>query len=91
MLLVTVRRGWYHIVANILISAKNGEKVIEIMYQTQLYYPHMKDYLKLLDKAGPLRHEKTLYRTTDSGLLCLKHYADFQNLIYTDSLRKQLG
>ena len=80
-----VRRGWCDIVADILTSAKNGERVTEIMYQTKLSYPHMKAYLGLLDGAGLLKHEKSVYRTTESGLLCLKHYADFRGLVFADS------
>jgi len=30
------------------------------MYQTKLSYPHMKAYLRILDDAGLLRHEKSV-------------------------------
>ncbi|MGI0020039.1 MAG: winged helix-turn-helix domain-containing protein [Nitrososphaera sp.] len=79
-----VRRGWCDIVADILTSAKGGERVTEIMYQTKLSYPHM-DYPLLLDGAGLLKREKSVYQTTESGLLCLKHYADFRSLVFADS------
>jgi predicted transcriptional regulator len=84
----TVRRGWCDIVADILTSAKDGERVTEIMYQTKLSYPHMKDYLKLLNSAGLIKHDKTIYRTTESGLRCLKHYSDFRSLVFAGSTGK---
>ena len=44
----------------------------------------MKDYLKLLNKAGLLNHEKSVYTATESGLRCLKHYSNFKSLIFLE-------
>ncbi|MEW5840951.1 MAG: winged helix-turn-helix domain-containing protein, partial [Thermoproteota archaeon] len=80
------RRGWCDIVADILSSAKEGERVTEIMYRTKLSYPHMKEYLKLLEDSGLLNYsnDSSTYKTTKTGLLVLKRYKEFRDLVFSD-------
>lgn len=77
------RRGWCDIVADILVSTKDGTKITEIMYSTKLSYMHMQEYLKLLKDAGLLKYEKATktYVTTKSGTKFLSSYNEITGLI----------
>lgn len=77
------RRGWCDIVADILVSTKDGTKITEIMYSTKLSYMHMQEYLKLLKDAGLLKYEKATktYVTTKSGAKFLSSYDEITGLI----------
>lgn len=77
------RRGWCDIVADILVSTKDGTKITEIMYSTKLSYMHMQEYLKLLKDAGLLKYEKATktYVTTKSGAKFLSSYHEITGLI----------
>ena len=78
------KRGWVDIVADILVSTKNGENITDIMYQTRLSYPHMKEYLNLLQEAGLLAYaeDTRMYQTTKKGLVCLKSYGDIRQMVF---------
>jgi predicted transcriptional regulator len=82
------KRGWVDIIADILVSAKNGENITDIMYQTRLSYPHMKEYLDLLEEAGLLDYDKRrkMYMTTRKGFSCLKSYGDIKQLVFSNTL-----
>ena len=79
------KRGWVDIIADILVSTKNGENITDIMYQTRLSYPHMKAYLDLLQEAGLLTYveDTKIFKTTKKGLNCLKSYSDIRQMVFT--------
>ncbi len=78
------RRGWCDIVADILVSARDGTRITDIMYSTKLSYMHMQEYLKLLKNAGLLKYEKgsKTYMTTKSGDRFLSSYKEITGLVY---------
>jgi len=79
------KRGWVDIIADILVSAKNGENITDIMYQTRLSYPHMKAYLDLLQEADLLTYieDTKTFKTTKKGFNCLKTYSSIRQMVFT--------
>ncbi len=46
----------------------------------------MKEYLKLLEDSGLLNYsnDSSTYKTTKTGLLVLKRYKEFRDLVFSD-------
>lgn len=84
------RRGWCDIVADILVTTRDGMRITDIMYSTKLSYMHMQEYLKLLRNAGLLKYEKAskTYTTTKSGDRFLSSYKEITSLVYPASKQR---
>ena len=66
------RRDRHDIVAEILKTARDGEKKTHIMYDARLSHSQLESYLELLDRNGMIVYEDGVYKTTPKGLLFVK-------------------
>lgn len=70
-MVVNTRRSEFEIVSEILTLAKNGTKKTRILYQTNLSYTQLQNYLNHLLETEMLRIENSktskTYFTTDKG------------------------
>ena len=71
------RRDRHDIIAEILRTAKGGQKKTYIMYSARLSHSQLKLYLDLLDRNGLLVCDDGLYKTTRKGLNFIK---DFESI-----------
>ncbi|UCD97264.1 MAG: hypothetical protein JSV35_01575 [Candidatus Bathyarchaeota archaeon] len=71
------RRDRHDIIAEILRTAKGGQKKTYIMYSARLSHSQLKLYLDLLDRNGLLVYDDGLYKTTRKGLNFIK---DFESI-----------
>jgi predicted transcriptional regulator len=88
------RRGWCDIIADILTVCKEqGKKTTTIMYECEISYPRMKQYLTLLTSSGLLKFDETLreYSTTIKGTECIDAYGNFRGFINAKSLGMLTG
>ena len=73
---VNSRRSEIEIVRDILTLTKKGAKKTQILYQTNLSYTQLKDYLSfLLEKEFVAMHENNssiMYRVTEKGMELLQ-------------------
>ncbi len=71
-MVVNSRRSEFEIVSEILMLAKNGTKKTRILYQTNLSYTQLQNYLKHLLETDMLRIENSkatnTYFTTKKGI-----------------------
>jgi predicted transcriptional regulator len=79
------RRSDIEILALILKITRVGAIKTQILYQANLSYYQLKNYLKFLIKAGFIEKNgstkrKAKYTTTQKGNLFLYHWANIQNL-----------
>ena len=74
-MVINIRRSEIEIVRDILTLTKKGAKKTQILYQTNLSYTQLNDYLSfLLEKKFVETHEIkffTIYKITDKGLKLL--------------------
>lgn len=79
------KRAWADIVADILLSTKDGENITNVMYKSRLSYGRLKDYLKLLVDNGLLEHDKkskSTYTTTKKGKEYIATYMRVRNFVF---------
>jgi len=75
------RRNNIEITADILEVAKNGAKKTRIVYQANLNFKVLHEYLAELEKAGLITNSAEgggLVRTTERGAKYLDHYDEFK-------------
>jgi len=76
-LVVNNRRSEIEIIGEILSLAKNGTKKTRILYQTNLSYTQLQNYLFYLLKSNVLTIENNnsvkTYKTTDKGLKIIEN------------------
>ncbi|MCK5631502.1 hypothetical protein KAH85_02990 [Candidatus Bathyarchaeota archaeon] len=68
------RRDRHDIIAEILRTAKVGQKKTYIMYSARLSHSQLKLYLDLLDRNGLLACDNGLYMTTRKGLNFIRDF-----------------
>jgi len=61
------RRDRHDIIAEILKTAKRGEKKTYIMYKARLSHSQLKIYLELLNRNGMIVNDHGVYKTTSKG------------------------
>jgi predicted transcriptional regulator len=76
-----VRRARYDIISEILEIGKSGVLKTRIMYRTRLSYSQLKKYLNALEKAGLIRNESGIWRTTKSGVKVIEACKICQSLV----------
>ena len=76
-MVVNNRRSEIEIIGEILSLAKNGTKKTRILYQTNLSYTQLQNYLFYLLKSNVLTIENNnsvkTYKTTDKGLKIIEN------------------
>ena len=76
-MVVNNRRSEIEIISEILALAKNGTKKTRILYQTNLSYTQLQNYLFFLLKSDVLREENLnsvkTYKTTDKGIKIMEN------------------
>lgn len=79
------RRDRMHIMAEVLLVAKDGALKTQIMYKANLSFAQLNEYLSLLLKLGLLktrkREEKSIYKITRKGIKYLKSYEEISELL----------
>ena len=79
------RRDRLHIIAEILGIAKNGSLKTQIMYNANLSWAQLNEYLSFLLETkliAPLKqNEKTGYKMTSKGMRFLQNYAKIRGLL----------
>lgn len=81
----TEKRAWADIIEDILVSAKDGENITNIMYKSRLSYGRMKDYLKLLVDNGLLDHDRKgrgKYTTTKKGIEYITTFKRVKSFVF---------
>jgi predicted transcriptional regulator len=79
------KRAWADIIADILLSTKDGENITDVMYKSRLSYGRLKDYLKLLVDNGLLDYDKKsggTYTTTKKGIEYIATYKRVRNFVF---------
>ena len=79
------RRGKIDIIANILLIAQDSSKKTQIMYDANLSFQQLKNYLKNLTESGLLVEKKDgnsrIYKTTEKGKEFLKYYINIRKIL----------
>jgi len=68
------RRDRHDIIAEILKTAKQGEKKTYIMYKARLSHSQLKLYLGLLNRNGMIIKDNGVYKTTPKGLTFIREF-----------------
>ncbi|MCW3980969.1 MAG: winged helix-turn-helix domain-containing protein [Candidatus Bathyarchaeota archaeon] len=68
------RRDRHDIIAEILKTARSGQKKTYIMYKARLSHSQLKLYLNLLNRSHMIMCENGVYRTTPKGLTFIKEF-----------------
>jgi len=68
------RRDRHDIIAEILKTAKKGEKKTYIMYKARLSHSQLKIYLELLNRYGMIVNDNGVYKTTPKGLAFIQEF-----------------
>ncbi len=68
------RRDRHDIIAEILKTAKRGEKKTYIMYKARLSHSQLKLYLELLNRNGMILNDDGVYKTTPKGLDFIREF-----------------
>lgn len=68
------RRDRHDIIAEILETAKRGEKKTYIMYKARLSHSQLKLYLELLNQNGMIVYNNGVYKTTLKGLTFVREF-----------------
>jgi predicted transcriptional regulator len=76
-----IRRVRHDIISEILEIGKRGVLKTKIMYRTRLSYQQLKKYLNALEKAGLIKNESGLWRTTKSGVKVIEACKICQGLV----------
>jgi len=83
------RRDKLNILVEILNIAKKGAPKTRIMYQANMSFAGISDYLPLLIKNRLLSKtsegKRTIYRSTDKGIAVMNLYSQLNELINEDS------
>jgi len=88
---LNTRRSEMEILAFILHIAREGVNKTKILYQANLSFSQMKNYLRFLITAGFLEEESkkkkgSLFRTTNKGNLFIYHWLKMLRLLETDTV-----
>ena len=79
------RRDRLHIIAEILVVAKDGSLKTQIMYRANLSFAQLNEYLSFLLRIALLekmaKEGKTIYKTTLKGVKYLESYEEITNLL----------
>ena len=79
------RRDRLHIIAEILVIAKDGSLKTQVMYRANLSFAQLNEYLNFLLKRELLKvnaeNKKTFYKTTARGVKYLENYEEISNLL----------
>ena len=75
------RRDRHDIIAEILETAKRGEKKTYIMYKARLSHSQLKLYLELLNRNGMIVYKNGVYKTTPKGLTFVQELESINFLI----------
>jgi len=82
------RRSRLSIIAEVLDVARRGAIKTRIMYGASLSFAQLSDYLSFLLDAGLLKTvetaKKTIYKTTNKGLLYLQSYMEIEEMLKKD-------
>ena len=70
------RRDRHDIVAEILETARDGQKKTCIMYKARLSHSQLKYYLSLLNRSGLIMNDDGVYRTTPKGLVFIREFEE---------------
>jgi predicted transcriptional regulator len=85
------RRDRLYIIAEVLEIAKNGSLKTQIMYQANLSFAQLNNYLSFLLEVGLLKETseegKTVYRTTKKAVKFLRNYYKIRDLLRGKSER----
>jgi len=68
------RRDRHDIIAEILKTAKRGEKKTYIMYKARLSHSQLKLYLEFLNQIGMIVKDNGVYKTTSKGLTFIREF-----------------
>ncbi len=68
------RRDRHDIIAEILKTAKRGEKKTYIMYKARLSHAQLELYLELLNRKGMIVNDNGVYKTTLKGLTFVREF-----------------
>ena len=80
------RRERNEIIAEILLFCEHPKKKTKIMYNTNLSYPQLQNYLNCLTSTGTIQQEKGCYVTTERGYPFLELFAELQEIIYGEKI-----
>ena len=79
------RRDRLYIIAEILVTAKDGSLKTQIMYRANLSFAQLNEYLNFLLKRELLKvnaeNKKTFYKTTSKGVKYLENYEEISSLL----------
>ncbi|MEM3640453.1 MAG: winged helix-turn-helix domain-containing protein [Candidatus Bathyarchaeia archaeon] len=79
------KRDKLYIIAEILEIAKDGALKTQIMYEANLSFTQLNDYLRFMLKIGLLnklaQNDKDVYVTTEKGLNFLQRYLEITELL----------
>ena len=79
------RRDRLHIMAEVLVVARDGALKTQIMYKANLSFAQLNEYLSLLLELGLLKTkkmgQKTVYKTTRKGSKYLKGYEEIKGFL----------
>jgi len=73
-----MRRNNLDIAADILKAALDGARKTRIVYQANLNFDMVRDYLKRLIRQGMLEHKPPFFYTTEEGVNYLSRYEALQ-------------
>ena len=75
------RRDRHDIIAEILKTAKSGQKKTYIMYKARLSHAQLKLYLELLNRNGMIINDEGVYKTTPKGLTFVREFEAINFLV----------
>ncbi len=82
------RRSYVDIIAEILSVAREGARITNIVYKTNLNFQRAAKYLEILTKNGLISvsfgsspTNKVIYRTTEKGMEFLSRYKKLQEIL----------
>ena len=88
------RRSSFLIIAEVLEMAKEGVVKTQIMYDTNMSFPQLKNYLSLLLERNLLEASqtsiKTTYKTTEKGTQYLQQYRTIAELLNKEEATNSL-
>lgn len=86
------RRDRLHIIADILIIAKNGSLKTQIMYKANMTFVQLNEYLSFLLETNLIvstkEKDKTIYKVTSKATRFLRNYSEIRELLKADGERR---
>jgi predicted transcriptional regulator len=75
-------RGFFDIMAEMVVVCQNGARKTHIMYKANLSYEMLQRYMKILLETRLVEKSPVdgYYRTTPKGITFVKDYEDFKKL-----------